>query len=74
MNIIVNANDDKLTIEVDKAKPIEFDLKKLRVSPYELKNILEEILGSINYKNLVDYYGVSLEYIDEDTRRTVGEW
>lgn len=72
MNILINANDDTLIIE--HSEPCNFDLKKLRISPYELKNILEEIFNRIYFDGTTENINISLQYIDEDTSRTIGEW
>lgn len=69
MNIIIDYNNDTLTIEIYGNK-LTWKIKE----PDLILKILEEILTSINYKNLVDYYGVVLKKIDEGTCRTIGEW
>jgi len=79
MNLLINANDDTLIIEDGNINGdiTKFDLKKRRVSPYELKNILEEIINRIipTMHDSGSYLlNTSLEYIDEDTHKTIGEW
>ena len=64
MTITVNCNDDTITID-----KIEMPCKH----PYQTSKILEEILNKV-FDIIRFAESVELIRIDEDTRRTIGEW
>jgi len=61
MNIIITVNCNENNIEMDKVD-MACDY------PRQTLKILEEILNRLNHS------GVILEVIDEDSRKTIGEW
>lgn len=70
IEIEINANNNMLTIKDDKAR-----LSSRVEYPYELKNHLCEIFNRIdNNLALGTFLYVTLTYIDEDTKSTIGEW
>ncbi len=67
ITVTVDCNNDRIELDNGDGKPLEFVFKRFTDSR-GIEAMLYELL------NLIDHSGTALVRIDEDTRRTIGEW
>ena len=69
MEVIVNCNDDTIILKVNKTDDILFSVKR----PYEVAMLLENLFNFMG-GNIDCPLNISLTLINEDVRKTLGEW
>ncbi len=67
ITVTVDCNSDRIELDNGDGKPINISFKSL-LDSRNIEAMLEELL------NMLDHSGTKLVRIDEDTRRTIGEW
>lgn len=71
MIIILDYNNDKLIIEQEKDEITFEKVKQISL----IQSILEEIFNRINVDGIIhDSINIELVKVDEDFRKTIGEW